>query len=442
MKKYIVKNWFGWIFAVAILTRLAMTPWVYHGDIITQAGWGQWIFDHGMRGFYENNVWIYGWPNQPPIISWIYGQCFHLYDSLYTAMIVSGNFIARHRLGASYIPWFYEFQDWWGNAKYIDTPFKIGALMTMKIPSVIADAVLAFIVYKLVGKVGAIIYLLSPFVWYDSAIWGQHDQLGFIFLLMVFWFISNKKYIWLSPIMMAISILIKPTAFIFGPLLLWFAIRDKKTMKQIVIGSGITLIGYFILVRLISTFDFVTFNIYLQRQMFAKGEYWTWVNTFNGWRIITSYLTDYRQLFLGINLRIWGFITFIIINFWAFKICKKRDWDSALKAIFVIGCGGWMVMTAMHERYLFAAIVVGLILAMKNKKLFKYWIPLSLIFWINMYNGWWYPENFTWLKFALTWGNNMDGILPKLLAFTNLILMVMMIKTITKEKKQKIYGKN
>ncbi len=435
MRNYILKNWFGWAFLMAILARVAMTPLAYHGDILVQAGWGRWIFDHGMRGFYENNIWIYGWPNQPPIISWLYGQCFHLYQSIYTTMIVWGNFIASHRLGASHILWFYDFQDWWGNAKYMDTPFKIAELITMKIPSIMADGVLAYMIYKMVGKAGAIIYLLSPFAWYESGIWGQHDQLSLIFLLTAFWLVTAKKLMWLTPVMMAVSILLKPTAFIFGPLLLWISVRDKNTFKQVVIGSGVTVILYILLVKIISTFDFWTFNIYLQRQMFAKGEYWTWVNTFNGWRIITPYLTDYRQLFLGINLRMWGFIVFGIINILAFKIGQKRDWDSVLKAMFVVVSGGWMVMTTMHERYLFTAIVVGLILAMKNKKLFKYWIVLSLIFWINMFNGWWYPESFLWLKNILTWGNEMDGVVPRILAVINLILMVKIVRIMVKEKK-------
>lgn len=427
MKLYILKNWFGIAFALLIVIRLVMIPFGFHGDIITQAGWGRWIFDHGMRGFYENNVWIYGWPNQPPIISFIYGQCFHLYDSIYTAMILMGNFIASHRLGASYIPWFYEFADWWGNAKYMDTPFKIAELMTMKIPSIIAEGFLAYFIYKLVGKKGAIVYLLSPFAFYDSAIWGQHDQFSYLFLILSFWLITTKKNMWLVPILMAISILIKPTSFIFGPLLAWMAIRDKKTIGQVAIGSVITLGLYYVLVLLISTFDFVTFNILLQRQMFAKGEYWTWVNTFNGWRIVTPYLTDYRQNILGVNMRMWGFILFLIINFLAFKIAKKRDWNSVLKAMFVVGCGGWMVMTSMHERYLFAGIVTGLLLATNNKKIFKYWVVLSIIFWINMFNGWWYPESFWWLKNILTWGNNMDGIVPKILASANLVLMIKII---------------
>lgn len=429
MKKYFIRNWFWWIFGLLILARIALVPFGFHGDIIVQAGWGKWIFDHGMRGFYENNVWIYGWPNQPPIISWIYGQCFHLYDAIYTGMILLGNFIASHRLGASYIPWFYEFADWWGNAKYIDTPFKVAELMTMKIPSIVADGVLAFVIYKFVGKLGTIIYLLSPFVWYDSAIWGQHDQFGYLFLILSFWLLVSKKNMWLVPTLMAISILIKPTSFIFGPLLLWVALRDKNTIKNIIVGSAITLGLYFVFVTLISTFDFVTFNVLLQRQMFAKGEFWTWVNTFNGWRIITPYLTDYRQNILGINLRIWGFIMFGIVNVFAIKIAKKRDWNNVLKAVFIVGSGGWMVMTSMHERYLFAAVVTGLILAMKNKKLFKYWLILSLIFWINMFNGWWYPESFGWLKEILIWGNTMDGIVPKILASANLLLMIKIISS-------------
>lgn len=417
------------IILVAIIARICLTPLAFHGDIITQAGWGKWIFDHGIRGFYENNIWIYGWPNQPPIISWLYGMGFKIYDWLYTGFIVGGSFIANHHLGAGHLRWFYSFVEWWGNAKYIDTPFKIGELISMKIWSIGGDAILAYMIYKITkSKLAATVFLISPFTWYESAIWGQHDQLGLIFLLLSFWLVGKEKYIWLSPIMMAISILIKPTAFIFGPLLAWMAIRDKRTIGQMIIGGIMALLGYFLLVWLISPVNFWQFNLNLQRQMFAKGEMWTWVNTFNFWRITTGHLTDYRETLLWISLKNWGYILFGVINLLAFKINQKRDWNGTLKAIFIVGFGGWMFMVTMHERYLFSAIAVGLILAFKNKKLFKHWVVLSLIFWISLYNGWWYPENIEWLKNVLTWGDFFDGPIPKLLAIINLSLMLIMIR--------------
>jgi hypothetical protein len=441
VKKIKIDWWIWGIIILGTLGRIVLTPLVFHGDIIMQAGWGKWIYDHGMRGFYENNIWTYGWPNHPPIVSWLYGVGFQIYHGIYTLFIVGGNFVALHHLGAGHLKWFYQFVEWWGNAKFGDTPFKYGEFMSMKFLTIIDDGILAYLIYRMVGKkvnktwgkLAAAIYLLSPFAWYESALWGQNDQIGLIFLWGAFWGLCQKKTAWTGPVLMAISVLIKPTAFIFGPLFVWMAIKDKTKIKQVVAGGILALAGYFLLVTIISPRSFLQFNLNLQKEMFVKGEMWTWVNTFNWWRLITPYLTDYRQLFLGISLKIWGYIMFAGVNILAFKICQKRTWDDGLKAIFIISFGGWMTMTTMHERYLFAAVVTGLILAMENRKLLKYWILLSLIFAVNMYNGWWWPESFNWLKNILTWGNFMDGPVPKILSAINLGLMILMIKELFKK---------
>lgn len=442
MKKRKTDWWLWGIIIAGVILRICLTPLAFHGDIITQAGWGKWIYEYGMRGFYENNIWIYGWPNQPPIVSWMYGMGFHIYQAIYTLFIVGGNFIALHHLGAGHLHWFYQFENWWGNAKYSDTPFKFGELISMKFWSIGGDAVLTYLIYRIVkikakikwARVAAAVYFFSLFAWYESGLWGQHDQLGLVFLLAAFWFLVSKKQTWLAPIMLMISILIKPTAFIYGPFFVYIAIKDKRTIKQVFWGGIISLIGYFWLVSIISPLNFWLFNLNLQKQMFAKGEYWTWVNDFNLWRLITPYLTDYRKLFLGVNLKIWGYLMFAGVNLVAFKISQKKDWQGVLKAIFIICFGGWMTMVTMHERYLFAAVAVGLILAIENRKLLKYWIPLSLIFVVNMYNGWWWPDSFGWLKNILTWGNFMDGPIPKILAAVNLGLLIMMTREMFKEK--------
>jgi hypothetical protein len=437
-------DWGLWgLISLGIILRICLTPLAFHGDLVTQTEWGRWIYDHGIRGFYENNIWTYSWPNHPPIISWVYGIGINIYHGLYTLFIVGGSFIANHHLGAGHLRWFYQFVEWWGNAKYADSSLKIGELLSLKVLPILGDGVLAFMIYKIVlkkvdktkARLAAGLYLFSPFSWYESALWGQNDQLGLIFLLAAFWLLTQKKWAWMTPIMMTISVLLKPTAFIFGPLLIWVAIKDKATIKQIFLGGVLALLGYFWLSRQFSSRDFWTFNVNLQRQIFVKGEIWTWLNTFNLWRIITGYLTNYRQLFLGINLKIWGYVMFAGVNILAFKICRKREWLEILKAMFIVGFGGWMTMVTMHERYLFPAIVTGLLLAMENSKLMKYWVILSLIFAVNMFTGWWYPESFQWLKNFLTWGGNaLDGPVPKILAGINLGLMIIMIKILFKKK--------
>lgn len=92
-------------------------------------------------------------------------------------------------------------------------------------------------------------------------------------------------------------------------------------------------------------------------------------------------------------------------------------------------------MVTMHDRYLFPAVVLGLILASKETKLWKYWVVMSVIFWINMYNGWWTPRFMDWLRYVLTFDNEMDGMVPKILSMVNVWLMVRMFGVVRKSKK-------
>ncbi len=431
------------VILVAIILRLALTPTIFHGDIIAQAGWGKWIFDNGIKGFYENNVWIYVWPNQPPLISLLYSWGFEIYAQINTGLILLGDFIARNRLGASYMPWLYTFIVWWGTEMFSDTPFKVGQLISMKLWPIAADFVLAYIIFVIVkkatdvkkAKLVTVVYLLSPFVWYESGMWGQHDQLGLIFLLLAFMAMVSERYSFWSPLLMMTSILLKPTALFFGPLLFWVGMKNKTVFLKMMAGSVLALAEYYWITRIFSDYSFVSFSVSLKNQMFVKGEIMTWANTFNLWRVITGYITDYKNIFLGLTLKTWGYVMFVPIYLLGLKISQKRDWWSVLKAMFVVGFGGWMTMVTMHDRYLFPAVVLGLILSSKETRLWKYWVVMSVIFWINMYNGWWTPKFMDWLRYILTFDNEMDGMVPKILSMVNVWLMVRMFGIVRKDKK-------
>ena len=420
------------IIVAAIILRIILAPLVFHGDTLIQASWGQIIQNQGAKGFYEGSYWTYISPNQPPLITLVYSWGFKVYLGLNNIFIRSGLFISKHNLGADQIKWWYGFINWWDKAKYAATPFKWGELISMKLFPIFGDGILAAIIYHIVSKLtdkkkamwAVIIYLFSPFSWYESALWGQHDQLGLIFLLAAFLLAASDKYEVMAPLMMVISIVLKPTALMFGPLLVWVVIKNPQKMLKTAMGSLIALVAYYSLTRIFSNLTMYAFNENLVRQMFDKGEMMTWANTFNLWRIVTGYLTNYQQLFLGITLKTWGYILFAGVNVMAIKISWRRDLESILKGIFVVGFGGWMTMVTMHDRYLFTAIVVGLILAFTNNKLWKYWWIMSIIFWINMFMEWWYPGWMNWLKIVLTWGKPMDGIVPKILAVINLMLFI------------------
>lgn len=423
---------------IALLGRILLTTSGIHGDLIMQAGWGQWIFlNHGFKGFYENGTWIYGWPNHPPLISFLYGVGFYLHDGINLFLVNLGNFIALHHLGAAHLGFYYDFVKWFGLAKYPESPFLWGELISMKLIPIIGDFILAFLVAKMSGKKWlGILYLFIPFSWYESAVWGQNDQIGLIFLLLSFWLLSKNKWVVLSPILFVISVGLKPTGAIFGLLFLWLAFKDKKVFLKIVLGTFISMGLYCLMVKLTSSRDILAYSIHLQKEMFVKGEWWTWANSFNFWRIVTGYLTNFNIKILGLTLKFWGYLTFIIFNFYAFYIDRKRDYWGTMKALFVLAFSGWLFMVTMHERYLFSTLVLALILIGKYPKLLWYWLILATIFWLNMFCGWWVPFSWTWLKNILSWnGGEFDGMIPKILSVINVYLFYKMTKILLGNKK-------
>ena len=63
----------------------------------------------------------------------------------------------------------------------------------IKLPAIVADVAVAWLVHSFVrelggtrraARIGAILFLVNPVTWFDSAIWAQVDSFGVVFLLL------------------------------------------------------------------------------------------------------------------------------------------------------------------------------------------------------------------------------------------------------------------
>lgn len=419
---------------LSLILRVFLTPLAVHGDLIIQSGWGLWLSTHGPYGFYENNVWIYGWPNHPPLISLIYGFAFKLNDFLNTFFVAISTFIATHHLGAAHLKWWFDFVKWFGKESYYGTPFKIGQFISLKLVMIISDLVLGGIIYHLArGKFSqkkatafSALYLLSPFSFYLSSSWGQSDQLGFLFLFMSFiLLVKNKSY--LAPLIFICSALLKPTSLIFLPLFIWVSLQKKPNIKSLIGGLVLVLISLFLTLKIFSWEDPYHFGNLVIHAMFDKGEVWTWVSAFNFWRIITPELTPHATKFLFLSLNFWGYLLFGLGNLIAFYLDRSRNFLDTVISLFIVSFSGFLFITAMHERYFFTSIATGLILAIYYPKILKYWLVISLIYFINLYHGWWYPDWLDPLRQVLVW---QGGVITKALSLVNLLVFFKLITLI------------
>lgn len=417
------------VFFLAFAFRLYITPLAFHDDILSNAAWGEWVYKNGPDGFYENTKWIYSWPTQPPLINLVYGFNYYLYTQITWKLSYVAAVISSHNLLPDTFSWFLNFAKRFDMDFYDATPFKWGFLISMKLVAMIADIAIAVVIYILARKVNhskallwSVIFLFSPFSWYISGLWGQYDQISYLFLLISL-LVLAKRYLFLALPLLVVSLSLKPTSLIFIPLFLWLYYKQKPTLKEIIIGIGLSAAIFFYSVSLFTSGNLSDFiNSELVPKIFYKSEFRVSTNAFNFWHIlIGNQALNQNSPFLFIPAKLWGYIAFLIFNLYALKISSRVTYENIFKSMFVIGAGSWLFLTNMLDRYFFAGVMSLLFLAISDIKLMKYWIPLSLIFWLNLYNQWWFPGNLNLLRQLLTW---QDALITRFLALANVIIFL------------------
>jgi hypothetical protein len=389
--------------------RLWLTDKAWHVDMWSNAGWGEWIYEHGPAKFYDNQYWTYAWPTQPPLVNSIYAFNKSLYVEL-LGRLAGIDFQVNKVLPGDKVPWLSDFVYWFGYGKVnIEIPYQIGYLVTMKLLPILADLGIAWLVYLITKKAYlALIFLLSPFSWYVSALWGQYDGVGFSCVLAGLTLMSKNKLFWLVPGLVVIGTLIKPTNLILFPMVGFYFLKQKNGLLQKAAGVGLALAVFAVTTAPYThknPFEFAWYD--LKRIVFEKSEPRVSTNAFNAWRVIIgNKAVNANHVYLGIPANVWGLVIFGIINIFAVK--KLQYWES----LFAAGAGGFVFMTGMLDRYAYAGVVLGLILVGKQFKLLKWWILWSTIFWLNLYNQWWIPVFFEPLKQVMLAG---DAFLTRIL---------------------------
>lgn len=422
---------------IAFVFRLAISPLFTHGDLTTQAEWGGWMYTHSPKGLYDWNQWVSGyWPNHPPLISLVYLWAYQFHSFLMMCFSNIGNFIALNRLAPTKFLWFFNFIKWFGQARYENTFFLKGIVLSIKFPMMVADIVLAGIVYYLCRlksinwKKYVLAILFLPFSWYLSAAWGQSDQLSFIFLILAFILLNSAKKSWLSPLLFAIAINLKPTGLILVPLYLWIWYKQRHSIYKLIFGGGL---AYLFTIYIVSLFASRPALDYLLHEMitriFMTIKPLIHVNAFNLWYLVNNkWGISANTNYLFLSATVWGYVIYFLVSLVSFSVVRYKKLESILASVFISGFGGWLFLANMHERYLYAGVVSLLFLSIYKAKYFKYFIFLSTIFFINIF--WAFPPKIYPL---------IDNAVMfyKILAVANIVTYLMVTRMIVKDFRKK-----
>lgn len=348
----------GFFLMTALLVRLlgAVAYRGHSSDMSCFLGWASRVFDGGFSNFYSTETFTDYPPGYMYVLYIIGGirKLFHLsYDSTITIILT-------------------------------------------KMPAMICDLITGWLIYKIAIKrlnekssiLCACVYLFHPVIILNSAIWGQVDSVFTLAVVLMCYFVTEKK-LPKAYFALAIGALIKPQTLIFTPIVIYGIIDqvfldgfDKKNFfRQLSWGLGAIALMFLLAA------PFGLSNV-ISQYVDTLGSYpYATINGYNMWTLFGLNWTPQENTFLSITYNQWGTIFIFLIVAYATYMSFKSKKDKS-KYFFIgafIVTAMFMLSVRMHERYMFPALVLLLIAFVyrPRKEIYIAYVVLSVA---NFYN--------------------------------------------------------
>ena len=414
------------LIAVSLLVRIYFVDKFVDisGDLLVHKEWGERYWQIGPRNFYFDEDWYYSKPTQPPITSLIFANAYYLYDHRYRLAEL------HNIIKFPPAPFIIYFGDW-------------GYEMMLKMPGILGDILLGGLIYKYIFKItgrkrsalfGIGLYLFNPVTIFLSGVWGQTESLIAFFGLLSFYLLTTK-YIWMSPFFMFLSLYTKPTWAVFIPLyvfcLIFLWIKKKLKPRDLFFGITLTALALIIVTKPFSGNNIISFTKYITLNNMlpaAKGTIKATSSAFNFHSIIFDLdvnLSSDPYLFMPANYL--GYFILAYIYLMVFSYLRKKGLD--LKTITVsggvVGFGSALFLTGMLERYLFLGFPFIAVLAMSDKKLFKYFVIFTATLFSNLIWAF-YRRRFGKIDHLFT---DYGLFLVRVISFINVLTYVLFVRS-------------
>jgi Gpi18-like mannosyltransferase len=335
------------LLALSFAVRFLLFPTQgYVNDLNTFAYWFNTAAEHGPRVFYTVVFEAAGWIDYPPFNVYF----FWVFGSLAKVLSLSG-------------------------MNYV-----------IKLLPNIFDTATAFLIYVFVRKrldfkaalLAAALYAFNPAVIFNAAVWGQFDAIYTFFLVLsLLLALSSKPE--LSAVTFTLGILTKPQSIALLPLITFLILRKcglRRFLTSLIAGAA----TIFVVILPFEWSNPITFlsNIYFG----AYGGYAvTSVNAFNMWALGGLWVSDGNFFVLG-----WILLG-ALAAFTLYVLHKRFNVSGELLVLFsafVLFFGFFMLPTRIHERYLFPAISMLVLMFPFIKKVRALYVVLTATLFVNI----------------------------------------------------------
>ena len=309
----------------------------------------------------------------------------------------------------------------------------------IKLPPILADVAIAWLVHAMVRELGgsrraallgAAVVLVNPVTWFDSAIWGQADSFGVVFLLLALrelWRGRPER----ASILAVVAAVIKPQLGILVPILIVVLVRRHLVRPLLAARRGVAsgpepegrrpalldrlgagpvrlltsgAAGLLTVWLLCLPFGIGIVGLVEQVVKTAGGYPYLTVNGYNPWALFSddgnglaaagTWLRDSVGDKPGeLATLIWGVpavlvgtgLLLIAIGLVCVVVARRDDRWTILLAVTVLAIAFFVVPTRVHERYLFPFFALGAILAAVSARWAIAYLVLAAASFGNLY---------------------------------------------------------
>ncbi|MDH2331226.1 MULTISPECIES: glycosyltransferase 87 family protein [Paenibacillus] len=338
------------VLGVGFFLRMAIAPWISgHMDLMLFRNWATTAAD-SLSGFYTN-----GSSDYPP---------FYIYILYVIGQIGSTDAFSPYMS------------------------------VLLRLPNILADIVTAYMLYRLASKrVGygislglAIFYVFNPAVFINSTFWGQVDSFFTMLIVGMIVLLVENRVGW-SAVLFTVAVLMKPQGIIYGPVLFFELLRQRKIQPWLLSIGGAVVTT----ILVILPFSWGQESLWLlDLYKGTVGEYpYASVNAYNFFALIGgNYTQDTTTLFL-FSYHTWGMICIVLVTlftWWMYIRSRKPQFTAA--AALVLIAGVFTFASSMHERYLFpaAALAVLAYLYLRDRRFLWLAGGFSLTIFLNTFD--------------------------------------------------------
>ena len=325
----------------------------------------------------------------------------------------------------------------------------------LKLPSIAADLASAYLLYRILEgqkdgiRLGAAaLYLLHPVILLVGPVWGQVDSMLAFFLLLTVYYLARGRTV-VAAVAYTVGFLVKPLAIGALPVFVFWGLRDEirqvlpnlpetaePLSRAIAFGRSLAArvwpaVAAALSAALLLLLPFFPSNplaIFGQLQDATEVYPFNSFYAFNFWGL-TGWLKSDQLTFWGLAYRWWGIILYAAASIsiiWTFRDAKGPGPLALGTALSVLAF--FLFMTRMHERYLFASILLLMTagFAMNARAIWAALAVLSVVQFFNVYYAYinFTEDNYLKAGWLFAWIDDNVFLLSLLATLTFPILLV------------------